>query len=500
MLKRVYPLGLLLLLLIVPSPILAQESVSRWLQYTAEVTVQPNSEIFVEETQEVALFSGVTSFTRLIPADEVEGIRNIEVIEINPNSGSHRYQLVDSGGDYTFQLVPEGDQWAIRLFFPQNNTASTKFTLRYTVAGKLRIYEAGDRLEWYPFGRSIVAPIDQANIIVNLPSTFSEEQLVYEARGITAEGSVSTDKIRFTATNITASDSLEIFVTFPHGAVQGTPPVWQQEIDTLEFWTPILQIGGLALGILFFLLIPVAVYLWWIYKKREATKSVPKYIKSPPSSLTPAIAGALVDGAVNSKHLLAMLLDMANRGIINIQDSPEETDEATNKQETPPFNLYPANRNKLNKAYEIMLFSRIFQEGNEEKSQLSKIRRMLFLTTPEIKNQLESELVGIGYFFSGPNPQRRRLIILASIIIVISLALALVILIPLNRFTYLVVSPFVGIALGAISLIIAGFLLPKRTNGGVKEAARWSAFKRYLEEMNTQEVAKNQSEFSQLLP
>ena len=184
--KQTTWIGLVLLLLLVwPAELAAQqEGVVKWLRYDSNLTIQQNSGIIVEEIQEVALSQGVTTFKRLIPSDKVEGISNVTVFEINPNQGQINYQQSDNQANHTFQVLSTGDQWTIQLFFPPNDSPTTRFIIRYFVIGGISFYEDGDRFQWQPLGRRSAAPIDIANTEIVLPGQFSEAQISRSSAGL----------------------------------------------------------------------------------------------------------------------------------------------------------------------------------------------------------------------------------------------------------------------------------------------------------------------------
>jgi len=137
MLKRV-GLGILFLILFLigSKNVAAQEGIARWLRYDVNLTVQQNSGLSVEEIHEVALVSGANTFTRIIPADQLDAINNIQISEVNPSSGQRGYQQADSQTEYTFQLIQQSDdELALVLYFPPNNVTSTRFIIRYFVVG-----------------------------------------------------------------------------------------------------------------------------------------------------------------------------------------------------------------------------------------------------------------------------------------------------------------------------------------------------------------------------
>ncbi len=505
--RRVWT-GLILLILVffLPGIVAAQEGVHKWLRYDVNINVQQNSGITVEEIQEVVLNQGVTSFRRVIPTTKLDDITNVTVLQ-NPTGNQRTFQLADTQAEYTFQILSEPDQKVIQLYFPPNNAPSTTFVIRYFVVGGLRFYDDGDRFDWQPFGARVNAPIDTSTTVIKLPGQFTDDQIARDHTGLANVNTFlqDSDRVAFTTTNVPAGSQPEVFVTFPHGVVQGSPPGWQSEVDTLEFWSPILRWGSLLLGVLLLLVCPLAVLGWWYLRVRlspTATGKAPKYLKGPPSDLSPAVAGMLVDGKVNPRHIVATLLDLAYQGTLNINSIKKDPDSLLpdDDESEPNFEFYGVDQAKATRPYEASLYGKIFGYAGAKKRRLSAIRQTMYLSVPEFKNEIEFEVAKREFFAENIGGLRRQYWAFGGAGILMSLVLALLVGVILSRFTYLGACPFLGIAVGAGALMAVGFSLPKRTETGAKEVVRWEAFKRYLTDMGVKDAAKARARFTQLLP
>ena len=79
-----------------------------------------------------------------------------------------------------------------------------------------------------------------------------------------------------------------------------------------------------ALGLLFLLGGPAALYLLWYRLGRDKpVDMVADYLPEPPDDLAPGIAGTLLDEQADMRDIIATLVDLAQRKIISIT---EETD------------------------------------------------------------------------------------------------------------------------------------------------------------------------------
>jgi len=494
-----------LLLLVGPADLAAQqEGVVKWLRYDSIITIQQNSGITIEEIQEVALPQGVTTFRRVIPSDRVEEISSVTVLEISPDRGQVNYQQTDSKADHTFQVISTTDDRVIQLYFPPNGSPSTKFIISYFVIGGISFYEEGDRFQWQPFGWQSAAPVDIANTEIILPGQFNDNQITRSSSGLDNANSYFTEgnKVAFVANGIPVGSEFQVSIIFPHGVVEGTPPEWQ----TLADWTPTLRWGSLFLGVVALFLSLAVVFGWWYFRVRitpNVSEKVPKYLKSPPGDVSPAVGAALLDGKVNPRHIMAILVDMAGRGVLNVSDTRKDPDSFLPEDEEDTetiFDLYAVDQSKATRPYEESLYGKIFGYTGAKKRQLSGIRETLFMSVPELRNQIEFDIAKADYFSDNIGNVRRQYLAFGGAGLLMSLILAVLAAVLLSRYTYLGSCIFIGLGFGAVALMGIGFILPKKTQTGANEAIRWEAFRRYLRDMDVKHAAKIRPRFTRLLP
>ena len=78
---------------------------------------------------------------------------------------------------------------------------------------------------------------------------------------------------------------------------------------------------GLVLPVLFFL----GMLLIWRQRGRDdPSKIYASYVSEPPSNLAPGLAGALIDEKVDTKEVIATIVDLARRGYLEITDMQDE--------------------------------------------------------------------------------------------------------------------------------------------------------------------------------
>lgn len=495
----------LLLAVSVTGSVLAQTNAKEWLRFDVRLNLQQNSGLNVEEVHQVALTGGATEFVRVIPTDKLERVENLQVSQLGPSQRG--FVQADSGADYTFEVKPLSDsELAVTLHFPPNNAASTTFVLRYFAVGAVRFYNTGDQLDWRPFGAEAPGPINSATIEIRLPPGFSKEQLQPGHSGGPVEQFVPEDnRVEFKATNVAAGDNLEVTLKFPHGIIQGSPPAWQQRADSLELWSPIFLWGSLLLAVFLLILGPAAAYGWWFWRLRlePPAKQIPRYIKTPPSKLPPAVAGMLLEGKSSPKQITATLLELASRGAIYAY--PGEGDasflaETGGSESEPVFYLYGVDQSKALRPFEETLYTKIFGFQGGRKRNLAEMRRILFMAGPEIKTQIEADVTRANLFSETSNNVRRQYLAFGGAAILMSLIIGLLALVIFSRFSFMVICPFLSLMVGAGAFIMAGYAAPRYTVKGQKHAVRWEAFRRYLKDLDAKSAQEVRTRFSQLLP
>lgn len=469
----------------------AQEGVVNWSRYDVNITIQENSGILVEEVHDVTLVGGATTFRRVIPTDNVDTINVTEVIALNSGGGQRAYQLADTGEDYTYQILSEGNEQIIQLHFPPNNAPQSRFFIKYFVVGGIGFYEDGNQLVWQPFGNEATAPIASSNTVVKLPAKLSDSQVVRESTGVATEKYFSEgDEVVFITRNVPVHSGLEISVRFPLGMVQGSPPNWQRfdELSNTLAWVSV------GIGFVLLLFSPLVVFIWWFFRVRVSvgsTPKIPKYIKSPPGKLSPAAAGALLDGKANARHITATLVDLAYRGALNVEP-------VTNEDQEQDFCFYRVALDQAVRPYERTLFGKLF--GPREKSQLLANRKSLYLLVPQLKDQIDLELSQADYVPQNRAIIRRQYLAFGAAGVIFSLILGLLAVVILNQYTYLAICPFLGLAVGGGALIIVGFSAPSHTETGLQQSLRWEPFRRYLKDITKKEASKYPQRFAELLP
>ena len=493
-------LGLLLLALAGSMDVTqAQEKTLYWQRYDVDLVVQPNSDILVQETQQIVFTGGSFSFGfAAIPLDRVEQITDLQVSEII--GGSERPYTPNSDSDYGFTAYTndEGDL-EISWYFPSTRDSEHTYILRYRVVGGLRIYDGGDQIWWKAIAPDHNFPIQESRVTVTLPQTFPKDQLVVASYGTPANIAYGDrGEVIFTAENIPADEELEVRVQFPHGVVQGSPPAWQASDDRRRQWGPVVGLIFGALGAAILLGGPGLVYLLWYKRGRDLpTGVVPEYISEPPGDLPAPVAGALIDEKADLQDIIATITDLGRRGVLRLEEQQKEGFLGIGSGREYTFHL--VDESKATRPYEKTLLKGIF--GNKSERRMADLRQRFYTHIPTLQKELYDELVRAGFFPSDPNATRRKWIGLGVVALIVSVVVSCGLLVALGDYSALAICPGLALLASALGLIFVAPHMPRKTQQGAEEAAKWLAFKRYLQTIEKHgDLAEVKDKFEEFLP
>lgn len=501
--RKILWFGLIWLLLaatlaLVVGAVQAQDKSLLWKRYDVNLTVGLNSDILVEEIQEIQFLSGVFRFGfAAIPLDRVEQITDVSVAEII--NGQERRYKPHSSAPYGFVTGINDNNLEITWYFPETQGTTHTYILRYRVIGGLRFYPEGDQLWWKAIPPDHNFPIRASRITVSLPRTFPQEQLKVASYGPAATVRINErGQVIFEAENIPADRELEVRVQFPHGVVQGNPPAWQAAFDRRQTLGPVFSIVLGALGAIILIGGPTSLYLLWYVRGRDQPVGlVAEQISEPPSDLPAAVVGTLVDERADLKDIIAGILDLARRGALRMEEQKIEGFLGIGSGRDFVFHLQDAA--KAIYPYEQTLLQALF--GGRTQVKLSDLRQKFYKFIPTLQRELYQEVVRAGFFPADPQSIRRRWVILGALGLVVAVLGACALVGLLGDYTEWAFCPAASLGVTALGVIILGNYMPRRTAKGAEETAKWLAFKRYLQYLEKQsdlEAAKDR--FEEFLP
>lgn len=436
----------------------------------------------VTESYEIRVERGPFRFgTAEIPMDRLNDINSLEVYE---NGRALRESC--SGAEGTYCVRSDGSTIAVEYNFasPAGSGDTREIAIVYTVHGALRSYEDGDQLYWVAIPADLPFPVLDAQVTVELPADAPPEiigsypeEWPYEVDGNTITWD-APGRMR-------SGDWFEVRVQYPHNPAMAEPG-WQGTFDLQrnydENWKPLISVILFALGLLIAIVGVIFVYTRYTKHGRDPEAVVvPEYLSEPPSDERPGAVGVLLDERADTKDIMGTLIDLAQRGYLTIEQ--KETGGVFGMFQSTEFVFHREDKSEDDlRPFEITLLDSVF--GRKETVELSDLRNKFYKKIPAIKEQLYREQVTQGYFKRSPDSTRNRwlagafgLIVLAGALFFVGVAVATIV----SPFAFM---PGFGLGVTGIALAIASQAMPAKTEKGAQDAAKWRAFRRYLQNVD----------------
>ena len=288
--------------------------------------------------------------------------------------------------------------------------------------------------------------------------------------------------VTYYAENIPPTRSSRL-ARFPHGFIPSEKPAWQAAYEREQTWNdtvrPVLNLG---LGVASILLLGgglFGVYMLWVTRGRDPKVGpVPEYLSEPPSDLRPGVVGTLLDEQADMQDIIATLVDLARRDVIHMQEIEEVGFLGLTTSKNFVFHRIPENEQDL-QPYEKTLIKKMF--GSREQVELEDLQNKFYTAIPTLQNQLYKAAVKEGLFPENPKSVRSRWSSLGIGGLVLAVGGACLAGAALADMVDAVLCPFVSLGVVSVAMLIAGRAMPVKTQKGAEEAAKWRAFKTYLE-------------------
>jgi uncharacterized membrane protein len=497
------PVALLVVVLVAmlagAAPVGAQsDKAYHWSQYNYDVQILDNGDMLFTVDMVVSYDQG--SFSQGFFAFDMSRVGDVTDVELW--EGERRYREVSSETTYGYQ-VGYGDQFDVVWYYPPTEGAEREFTLKFRVQGGLRIYPDGDQFYWYFYSGDRGARIDSGTMTVHLPSTFTADQVrIASDPASVVVSPLAGDTVMASVADFAPNTTATLRIQFPHGVVNANPPAWQAADDRLrdyqERWKPVVDLGLLGFSALvLFGGIGGVIALWYSRGRDKPVGLVAEYLTEPPSSMRPGLAGTLVDEKADVRDIVATIADLGTRGVLTIEEVEEPTVFGLGSKKDFVYRL--ENRGADLEPFEQQLVSEFFGRGVERR--LSDLKEKFYTAIPRISKQMYEQLTQQQYFAANPEATRNRWRGIGVAGLVISIIAFVCGAAALSNYTSY--GPCLPLAAAGVSLVmlIVGGAMPRRTEKGAEETARWAAFKRYLADIDRYDnVAAKTEVFERYLP
>ena len=478
----------------------------RWDVVIDEVDTEANSFDVSEQYQ--ITFDGTFQFgTAVIPDDRLENIDNVQVFQDGqPLQESGCVDDASRGrGTFCVRNTTEGTQIIYNFFSPLTNETAS-FTLDYTVTGALRVYEDGDQLWWVAIPEEKFGfAVGESTITVEMPQDSIPREAIdpVVTYGASADVSVQGNVVTAVATQpIGPSESFEIRVQYPHDS-DAVAPAWQADFDDQRAFDenilPWINLIVIALSLLLAIAGPLGVFSLWYNKGRDPKVGpVPTYLETPPSDLSPSVAGALLDEKADIRDIMAGLIDLSRRGYVVIEEEKKEGFFGLGGGSEFAFKRTDKPDSDLNK-FERELIKDIF--GSKMERSMDSLKEKFYKHIPGLQAQLYSDLVEADLFSERPSTTRNKYSGIGVFVVATAGFIGVLLFQQIDQLPGVVLGIPVAVVLTGLALIILGQYMPAKTRKGALEAAKWNAFREYLKNIDRYtEVEAATKQFDRYLP
>lgn len=456
-------------------------------QRDAEITILQNGDAQFVETWVVEFQRGSFTFAfREIPINRLRDIVEIRVTE-NGEERQTRVERDDKNIKITWHF-PETNRGAD--FFSDVHT----FTLRYTVQGALRIYPNGDQFWWKFIERGRGYPIQSTRVTIQLPATFSLDQLkttTYINGDETGGGRARNGQVvEFFGGPFPPDTEWEVRAQFPH-VIQAEPEEWQKSDDRVEQIAAQNNFYAMGLGIVILFGGPLLLLvLWYLIGRDKPTAFDAEFLNAPPDETPPGVAGTLLDERADLQDIVATVADLAQRGYLRIRERDGFGTPEYERTEKSDAELAPFEKQTLD----------ALLRGNAMR-RLEDVRGSFYYHLKDLEHALYEEVVTRGFFPRSPLATRDVYFKIAKWGALLTPVLGFVGYCAAFGFAPLAFFPLFALEIFFIGLLGLSRVMPQRTPNGAKAFAKWSAFKRYLMHIEKYtNVNEAQEQFAKFLP
>jgi uncharacterized protein (TIGR04222 family) len=442
--------------------------------------VQKNGDVIVDEKVTFQFEGNYHFVTRAIPTGNTDGLSDIQVLDANGTA------LPEGDGPGTYSTSSEGDRRYITVNFDLTDTAYA-WTFHYKAKSVIMFFDQGDELRWYVFDAETPVGIGAVKATVKLPGSVPAEQMTQAVQsGYSVQTSVTSpgaSTMVYEATDIPAFTNFWIVTGFPKDVVEFT---WTAR-RVAAFVVPKV---GFVLPIIAFLVM----LLIWRRRGRDDPSAIhAKYMSEPPSDLSPGLVGALIDEKVDTKEVIATIVDLARRGYLEITD----TKEAGILRKAESLFTRTKSLDDL-QGYEKTVAESLFDSKHPDQVTTQQLRNHFYTHVGPIVEMVYTETTQAGLFSDNPKKVRNRWFGYGFLVAVILGALsAIMALTDIPGWGWFVIGSIVSV------LIIWLFAprMPQRTTKGAQEQRKWEAFRNYLEDLTRfQDMDTAKESFEKYLP
>jgi uncharacterized membrane protein len=348
--------------------------------------------------------AGVTERITLAFVGQWQGIHRTIPIEY-PGPNGTNYELFlkvtnvtdESGGKLKYESSTANGARDLKIYIPNAVDATRTVAITYRVRNGTRFFKDYDEFYWNVTGNDWPVPIDHAEATVRFPAAAAGSLRAQAFTGVygstqrDATAAVAGRDAQFaTSAPLPMRGGLTLDVYIPKDILQEPSGL------TKFFWF----LGGNPVVFLPLVTFAGMFLLWW-YKGRDPDPGMsvaPMY--EPPSEISPAEAGTLLDDRIHPRDITSTVVDLAVRGYLKIEETAEKVLVFTHKDYI--FHLLkPREQWGADLApHERVMLENVFASGNE--TRLSSLKNRFYTAVPAIRQDIMSALKRKGIYLLDP--------------------------------------------------------------------------------------------------
>ena len=386
----------------------------------------------------------------------------------------------DAGRNLRTETSRQGAYIKYKVWIPGAANADRTLVLRYHATNGLRFFDEHDELYWNITGDEWEVPIRAATAEIELPPGTPG------ARAIAFNGVYGS-----TARDATVTiDGNIVRIAMPHslGYHEGLTAVvgWDKGVVTAP---TVIARTAQTVRSNWPLLLPIPVLLFAFARWRRAgadPRLRPITVQyDPPTGMTPAEAGTLLDNSADMRDITATLVDLAVRGYLRIEEH----------QNPKLFGLFGGGTSyslqRLKSAdgltpHEVAVFDGVFSEHGDH-VELDELKDEFYKELDPIRNAIFDRLTGSGFYKNRPDKVKQNWTGAAfGLAVAIGVGGTFV-----SKAFLLTPVPFVLAAIiTLIILLLFAQIMPARTETGARALEQVLGFEEFLRRVEAEHLKR----------
>jgi uncharacterized membrane protein YgcG len=410
----------------------------------------------------------------------------------------HLLGVHDGAGNARAHTVSDTENRVVIKIGDANATATgaQTYVIRYRVARAILWEGEHAVLRWNATGTEWRVPmVEGAVVTVVLPVPLEDGRVQYDAwtgrfrerRKEFKVERIDPKTVRFVSPPLQAGEGITVEIAMPDTAVS-RPSL----ASRIAWWLADNFIYGLVPAGL-----AGAFGIWFLKGRDQPGRGSVVVNYEPPEGLGPAEVGTLIDEKVDLRDISAVLIDLAVRGFISIQEVKSSgllgssVDYEIHRRRVPkPGEL---------KKHEQTILDKVL--GGKAKVELSDLQNKFYDTLPKLKSELYDSLTRQGYFAGRPDRVRIAFFLLGLAVAVLAVLAAAGVQSMLVGRVFILPVVITAVCLLVI-LVRTSYVMPRRTKKGRVAWEQIRGLEEYISraEVDDLKTQEKQGVFERLLP